>query len=363
MPPVRWAGLHNTIIAAAGHHVSEGKWLKCGNDILKNYIKFWLDEKSKTYLYSSWIIYSVYELCSHTNDFSFGIENLDLLVNFYEKTEAEHMTECGLFWSIDNCDAMEYSISGTSEQLKPQKGIRPTMNSYMAANAWAISQFAKMAGKTHLATEYNKKYIDIKEKMNNTLWDGEFYKAIHKEDEVYINPSIDDIVPSQNVKELIGYIPWCFNLAPNGCDKAFEELKNADGFKTRYGLTTAEQRHPRFLYEKDHECLWNGYIWPFATSQVLNSVLSLLDNYEQTTINNDVFYDMLRTYAQSHHLTLPDGKKVLWIDEVKHPITNDWSSRTILEEWGWREDKGGFERGKDYNHSTFCDIVLSGLLV
>ena len=29
---------------------------------------------------------------------------------------------------------------------------------------------------------------------------------------------------------------------------------------------------------------------------------------------------------------------------------------------GWLEKKGGFERGKDYNHSLFCDLVLSGLL-
>ena len=24
--------------------------------------------------------------------------------------------------------------------------------------------------------------------------------------------------------------------------------------------------------------------------------------------------------------------------------------------------RGGYERGKDYNHSTFCDLVLDGLL-
>ncbi len=362
LPPVRWAGLHNTIIAAAGHHVSEGKWLKCGSEILKNYIKFWLDEKSKTYLYSSWIIYSTYELCNHINDFSFGIENLDLLVNFYKKTEDEHMTECGLFWSIDNNDAMEYSISGTPVDLKSRKGIRPSLNSYMAANAYAISKFAKLAGKEELSEEYFEKYTDIKEKITSVMWDGEFYKAIHKDDETYINPSVSDIVPTQNARELIGYIPWGFNLAPEGFDKAFAELKNPDGFKTEYGLTTAEQRHPRFLYEKDHECLWNGYIWPFATSQVLNSVISLLNNYNQNTIDNDDFYDMLRDYAKSHSLTLPNGKDICWIDEVKHPITNEWSSRDILLGRDWPEEKGGFERGKDYNHSTFCNIVLNGLL-
>lgn len=32
-----------------------------------------------------------------------------------------------------------------------------------------------------------------------------------------------------------------------------------------------------------------------------------------------------------------------------------------MESWGWQAEKGGFERGKDYNHSLFCDLVLSGL--
>lgn len=30
--------------------------------------------------------------------------------------------------------------------------------------------------------------------------------------------------------------------------------------------------------------------------------------------------------------------------------------------YGWKPEQGGYERGKDYNHSTFCDLILSGLL-
>ena len=28
----------------------------------------------------------------------------------------------------------------------------------------------------------------------------------------------------------------------------------------------------------------------------------------------------------------------------------------------WPEEKGGKERGKDYNHSTFVDLIITGLL-
>ncbi len=38
-----------------------------------------------------------------------------------------------------------------------------------------------------------------------------------------------------------------------------------------------------------------------------------------------------------------------------------WYSREMLKDWGWQKERGGYERGKDYNHSTFCDLVISDL--
>lgn len=359
LPEVPWGGAHNTIIAAAGHHIAEAKWLKCSKMLIEDYLKLWFEEKSKTYGYSSWIIYSLYAYCLHVNDFSFGVENLSLLIRYYDKIEAEHMSQCGLMWSVDGVDAMEYSISGSVDGNVGSKGIRPTLNSYMAANAFAISVFAQKAGEDAISEKYMKKHLLLKEKMNEILWDEDFYKAIHIAD--FENPSIDKVLPENNVRELIGYIPWCFHIPPKGYEIAFAELKNETGFKSPYGLTTAEKRHPRYLYEANHECLWNGYIWPFATTQVLDAMITVLNQYEQNTVTKEDFYEVLLKYAKMHYLE-EDGKMLCWIDEVKCPVDNTWSSRNILKEMGWQKGKGGFERGKDYNHSAFCNIILSGLL-
>ncbi|MEI7908743.1 MAG: glycosyl hydrolase family 65 protein [Verrucomicrobiota bacterium] len=60
-----------------------------------------------------------------------------------------------------------------------------------------------------------------------------------------------------------------------------------------------------------------------------------------------------------------DGRVVPWIDENLNPTNGDWISRTRLKTWKngtWDAGKGGEERGKDYNHSTYCDLVISGLI-
>ncbi len=53
---------------------------------------------------------------------------------------------------------------------------------------------------------------------------------------------------------------------------------------------------------------------------------------------------------------------ISWLDENIQPYTGEWLSRKILQEWGWRSNKGGVERGKDYNHSTFNDLIITGLV-
>ena len=53
-------------------------------------------------------------------------------------------------------------------------------------------------------------------------------------------------------------------------------------------------------------------------------------------------------------------KKIFhWLDENLDPYTGEWLSRKILKDWEWRKDKGGYERGKDYNHSAYADLVIS----
>jgi hypothetical protein len=99
----------------------------------------------------------------------------------------------------------------------------------------------------------------------------------------------------------------------------------------------------------------------------LTALANLLNDYNQETVSKQLFYDTLQRYSKSHRFQREDGKVVPWIDENIHPYTGDWISRTMLIARGKDpkldpKKKPVEERGKDYNHSTFCDLVISGLV-
>ena len=340
-PDVPWAGRYNTICCAAGHHFYEGRWLY-NKKYLNSYARFWFLPGSNPRNYSFWAANAIYSFCEITGDFTVAEElYADLKENFccWEK---EKRTENGLFYQIDDRDGMEYSVGGS--------GLRPTINSYMYGEAVALSKLAKRLHKMRDFKEFTKTADELKRKVNISLWDERttFFKTFNTEK----NELVD-------VKELIGYVPWYFNLPDKEKSAAWKYLNDEKYFFAPFGPTTAERNHPDFMKPAEHECLWNGPSWPFATSQTLTALGNLLSNYEQTVMKKSDYYSLLRRYAACHYLE-EDGKRVPFIDENLDPFTGEWLARKILKSDPRYKDQPK-DRGAHYNHSTFCDLVLTGL--
>lgn len=96
-------------------------------------------------------------------------------------------------------------------------------------------------------------------------------------------------------------------------------------------------------------------------SQTLTAMANLLNNYDQSVIGKHDYVDCLRTYARSHRLALPDGHVAPWIDENLDPFTGEWIARAKHNQRRAEGQTVLDERGKDYNHSTYCDLIVSGL--
>ena len=361
LPKVPWAGKHNTISASAGHHIYEGRWLR-DRKYLNDYATFWFKNGGTPCTYSLWIADAIhaYYLVSHSKNLADKL--LDDLIRNYEHWEigwnhtyrGEHYHigrhNNGAFFQVDDRDAEEHSISG--------HGYRPTLNSYMYGDALAISKIAFLMNQKSLADMFAKKAADLKKTILNILWDRKncFFQVLSEK----TNRLAD-------VRELLGYTPWYFNIPDNGYEKAWLQLMDKDGFYSPFGPTTAEQRHPEFCSEHEGQsidCYWDGPSWPFETSKCLTAMANLLCNYDQNIITKEDYFTILKIYSKSHKLKSSGSETIPWIDENLNPFTGEWQTRKNRMEYfkakGYSDPFK--ERGKDYNHSTYCDLIISGLV-
>ena len=372
LPKVSWSGKHNAINCPAGHHFYEGRWLR-DPKYLNDYAVFWFRKGGSVRAYSFWAADAMYAMYLVQMNKALVTDLLDDLLRNYNGWEKSRLVSDGLFWQIDDRDGMEVSIG--------KSGKRATINSYMYGDARAIARIAELAGKADVAKEYQAKADRLRELVEQKLWDprAKFFKTIPFNPK---NPRGDAAkAPNDgqdqtkdaalvDVRELHGYTPWYFNLPEpgKGYEIAWKQLMDPKGFYAPYGPTTAERRHPGFkLTYEGHACQWNGPSWPLSTAVTLTAMANVLHNYPQDAITKADYLDILRIYARSQQLKLDDGTVVPWIDENLNPLTGDWISRTMLlaEEKRRKEEgkpAGLVERGKDYNHSSYCDLVITGLV-
>jgi hypothetical protein len=333
--PVSHAGAYNTISCAFGFHLAEGRWL-CDQKILDDYTRFWFrgnDGKPQPHFhkFSQWAQDAIYERFLVNGDRAFVTNLLDDLVTDYRLWKEEKQTPEGLFWQFDVRDGMEESISGG----RRVKNTRLTINSYMFANARSIAAIARLADRTELTREFDLEAARLRQLVQDRLWDpaATFFKAQKESGEL------------SNAREAIGFIPWYFNLPDRKYEAAWAQLKDPTGFNAPYGITTAERRHPQFRTHGIGTCEWDGAVWPFATSQTLVALGNVLRDYPQSVVKKADYFNAFLTYTRSQY---KEGKP--YIGEYLDEKTGEWI-----------KVKDG-ERSRYYNHSSFNDLLITGVV-
>jgi len=247
----------------------------------------------------------------------------------YRLWEGDHRRADGLFWQTDVADGMEESISGG----RRVKNARPTINSYMYGNAAALEKIAALSGLREKEEYYRRKADTTKNLVVRKLWnqaDG-FFETLRENGE------------PAGVREAIGFIPWYFNLPGEGFEAPWKQTADEKGFLAPFGLTTAELRHPEYRTHGCCNCEWDGAVWPFATSQTLTAMANLINNHQQTTVNDSLWFRLMEDYVESQYYR---GRP--YIGEYLDGLTGYWL-------------KGDQERSRYYNHSTFADLIVTGL--
>ncbi|NDV83290.1 glycosyl hydrolase family 65 protein [Bacteroides sp. 51] len=329
-----YADKYNLIACAIGHHIYESRWLR-NRDYLDQIIRTWYrgnegKPMAKMMNFSSWNIDAMLNryMVDGNKDFLFDMKND--LEEEYKRWESTHRLPNGLYWQGDVQDGMEESISGG----RRKKYARPTINSYMYGNAKALYNIGLLSGDERMAMVYSMKADTLKQIIQEQLWNAprDFFETRRT----------DSLA---NAREAIGYIPWYFNLPDtHKYDAAWKQITDEGGFSAPYGLTTAERRHPEFRTRGVGKCEWDGAIWPFASSQTLTAMANFMNLYPQTVLTDSVYFRQMELYVESqYHRGRP------YIGEYLDEVTGYWL-------------KGDQERSRYYNHSTFNDLIITGLV-
>ena len=368
-----YADQYNLIASGVGHHIHESRWLR-DSTYLDQIMNTWYhgndgQPMKKIVNYSSWIAHSLWQryLADGRKDWIVSmLPSLEWEYNYWETT---HTREGGLFWQADVQDAMEETISGG----RKKKYLRPSINAYMYGNAMAIGNILALNGSSAKAQVYFAKASALSEKVHAKLWnENHAFFETHRIDS------------SANVREAIGFLPWYTHMAKDEPKYAVAWLQAADsqGFSAPYGQTTAERRHPQFRTHGVGKCEWDGAVWPFATSQTLTALANFANDYTVRPVStgfmpsgqslpsgssvpsgqslpsgssvpsgfaagtlplDSLYFAELEKYMQSQHMR---GKP--YIGEYLDETTGYWL-------------KGDQERSRYYNHSTWNDLIITGL--
>lgn len=356
-----WSGAYGAISCPAGHQLYEVRWLRDPR-YAQDYGRYWLRTPgAQPRNYSTWLADSIWAVHQVHRDEAFTKDLLgDLVKNFEGWEKRQFVSQAGLFWQVGHDDGMEFNIASrqTRDILRGAQSFRPSFNAYMWADAQAIARIADLAGDRPVAETFRGKAEVVKTMVQSQLWDPkrEFFLIKFKNDE-----SNEKDFPGKPVKagtliyqdgpfagspegrELIGYVPWQFNLPDPGFEAAWKFLMSTNHFFAPFGPCFVGRNDPMFLLKKSC-CWWSGQSWPYANTQTLKALANLLQNYPQGVISRADYFHLLRIYALTHR---KDGKP--YIAEAANPFTGSW------------EGHDGYNHSEHYFHSGFCDLIITGL--
>lgn len=337
---------------ATGFHIAEGRWLRdrrYGSD----YVAFMYTIGNDRH-FSEAIADATYGRFLADGDLQDVARHLTAMKSIYAAWDDHFDSKMGLYWVEPIADATEYTIasidaSGGKDGFLRGFAFRPTINSFMIANARAIARLSALSGDAAAAKEYTTRADTLQRAMVAKLWSKDFsyFIDLYKEDNAFVKYG----TPIRG-RELAGLLPWTHKAAPDeaGYAKAWDYVLDENGLAGPHGLRTVGPSYEYYMrqyrYDKEtgiRECQWNGPVWPFQTTQALTAMANLLEDYHQHEITRADYFDLLRQYAALH---LKDGKPDL--EEDYDPATG----KAIV----------GLPRSHHYFHSGFNDLIVTGLV-
>jgi hypothetical protein len=349
-----WSGAFGAISCPLGHQMYEIRWLK-DHPAVEDFARYWFETPgAQPRSYSNWYGDAVWATYLVTTDRQYLRTMLPRMEAQYAGWMAEHWDSTHRMFRWDGLhDGMEVNINSrlTADPGSGAEGYRPTLNSYLFADARAISRAAALFGDSAKAREYATRAADLKHRVQSELWDSSrqffFHQFAHDEkDGIRANTLTYRSGPfagNSHGREEIGYVPWQFNLPDPGYESAWRFLMDTAYFFSAHGPTTVERHDPQFQISP-RCCVWSGNEWPYATTQTLVALANVLNNYRQAFVTKADYARLFKVYTLDQRM---NGQP--YIAEAANPDNGSWDGHNT------------FDHSEHYFHSGYVDLVITGI--
>jgi hypothetical protein len=230
-----WSGSFGGISCPLGHQAYEIRWLK-SRRIIEDFARYWFETPgAEPRSYSNWYGDAMWATYSVTGDRAFlgtVYPHMETQVEGWtaERWDPNHE----MFRWVGAWDGMETNINSrlTDDHFGGAEGYRPTLNSYLFADLMALSKTADLFGEDEKARDYGLRAEALKTRVQEELWDPEREFFLHQfafdeKDGIRAKSLTYETGPyagDPHGRELLGFVPWQFNLPDPGYEAAWSFL-------------------------------------------------------------------------------------------------------------------------------------------
>lgn len=363
----------NAISYGAGHQVREARWL-ADPKYWQGHLRTWAENPKPDGVYPShvrpdgprdrqytdWISSTAWDghLVHPDRAFLAGVVD-KLAANTRAWQEVYDPDDDGLLL-VDShwWTGMEYQPSFFYfSDFKPAKDFnepaervgleRVDLTAYNFGNANNVARIYRMLGRDAEAQEFESLAKKIQKAVAAKMWkpDRGFFYSLRASDDAIAD-----------VEEIDAVYPFYFGMfAPGGGHlSAWKRVLDPEQFWTPWPVASCSKRCP--AYSQDNwpgdgrrtACMWNGPTWPHANSLVMTAMArTLRDEREagsaESTLTREKLWELFTSFTRAQFRDQDLAQP--WTGEYYHGETARWLTAE-----------------RDYNHSTWLDVLIPDLL-
>jgi hypothetical protein len=362
----------NVISYGGAHQIREARWLR-DRSYWQGHVRTWAENERPGGIYPShvtprgpsdgqytdWITSAAWEGHLVHPDVAFLDEVVDRLaanVRGWQKTydpDGDGLLQVDSHWWT----GMEYQPSffyfsnykvspDFSEPARPVTLDRVDLTAYNYGNALAVGRIYRRLGRADRAREFEDLAARIARALIEKMWQPQkrFFYSLLAGGEV------------ADVKEVVGVYPFYFGMIPagRGYESAWESILDPNQFWTKWPVASASRQCPAYSQTgwpgdgRAAGCMWNGPTWPHANAIVLTAMARTLraardQHVADSPLSRQHFWQLFHSFTQAQFRD--QNPQYPWTGEFYNGDTGQWKTGE-----------------RDYNHSTWLDILIPDLI-